>query len=115
MGAGAYHAAWPARRASAMMAAVANRWTGLALMLIGGLLTAGATGFPIAAAGRLLSGIGAVLMNILLAKLVADWFVGKEVSTAMAVMLTSWPVGLGVGAATLGGLAATTSWRTAMV
>jgi MFS family permease len=87
---------------------------GLALMLIGGLVTAGATGFATAAAGRLLSGVGAVLMNILLATLVADWFVGKEVSTAMAVMLTSWPVGLGLGAATLGALAAATSWRTAM-
>jgi MFS family permease len=88
---------------------------GLALMVVGGVLTAGATGFATAAAGRLVSGIGAVLMNILLAKLVADWFVGKEVSTAMALMLTSWPVGLGLGAATFGALAGATSWRTAML
>src|SRR5437667_5251816 len=35
-------------------------------------------------------------------------------STAMAVMLTSWPVGLGVAAAALGGLATRPSWRMAM-
>jgi MFS family permease len=88
---------------------------GLALMVAGGALTSAAGGFGTAAAGRLLSGIGAVLMNILLPKLVADWFVGREVSTAMAIMLTSWPVGLGIATATLGGLAAATSWRTAML
>jgi MFS family permease len=88
---------------------------GLALMVAGGLLTAGAGGFATAVAGRLVSGIGAVVMNILLAKLVADWFTGREVSTAMAIMLTSWPVGLGLAAATLGGVAAATSWRTAIV
>jgi MFS family permease len=87
---------------------------GLALMVAGGALTAAAGGFVSAAAGRLLSGVGAVTMNILLAKIVADWFVGKELSTAMAVMLTSWPVGLGLAAATLGAVAAGSSWRTAV-
>ena len=88
---------------------------GLALMVAGSMLTAVAGGFAAAAGGRLLSGIGAVLMNILLPKLVADWFEGRELSTAMAVVLTSWPVGLGVATATLGALAAATSWRTAML
>jgi MFS family permease len=88
---------------------------GLALMVAGGMLTATAGGFVAAGAGRLLSGVGAVAMNILLTKLVADWFTGKELSTAMALMLTSWPVGLGLATATLGGLAAATSWRTAIV
>jgi MFS family permease len=88
---------------------------GLALMVAGSALTAAAGGFATAAVGRLLSGIGAVLMNILLPKLVADWFAGRELNTAMAIVLTSWPVGLGVATATLGGLAAATSWRTAML
>ncbi|HXD96648.1 MAG TPA: MFS transporter [Candidatus Acidoferrum sp.] len=88
---------------------------GLALMVAGGALTAGAGGFGTAVAGRLLSGVGAVVMNILLAKMVSDWFAGKELSTAMAIMLTSWPVGLGLAAATLGGVAAGTSWRTAVM
>jgi MFS family permease len=88
---------------------------GLALMIAGGALTAGAGGFGTAVTGRLLSGIGAVVMNILLAKIVSDWFTGKELSTAMAIMLTSWPVGLGLAATTLGGVAAGTSWRTAVM
>src|SRR5262249_8788643 len=83
----------------------------LALMVAGGLVTAFAEGFASAAGGRLLSGIGAVLMNILLAKMVADWFAGREMSTAMGIMLTSWPVGLGIAAATLGALATNASWR----
>jgi MFS family permease len=87
----------------------------LALMVAGGLVTAGAHGFIAAAAGRLLSGVGAVLMNILLAKMIADWFAGREMATAMGIMLTSWPVGLGIATATLGTLATHASWRAAVV
>jgi MFS family permease len=88
---------------------------GLALMIAGGAVTASAGGFGTAMTGRLLSGVGAVVMNILLAKIVSDWFTGKELSTAMAIMLTSWPVGLGLAATTLGGVGAGTSWRTAVM
>ena len=87
----------------------------LALMVVGGLVTAASHGFALAVSGRLLSGVGAVLMNILLAKMVADWFAEGELTTAMAVMLSSWPVGLGLAAATLGGLATRSSWRMAIV
>jgi MFS family permease len=87
----------------------------LAVMLVGGLVTAWSAGFGGAAAGRLLAGGGGVLMNILLVKITADWFDGREMATAMAVMLTAWPVGLGLATATLGGLALATSWRTALV
>jgi MFS family permease len=88
---------------------------GLALMVVGGATTAWAGSFTVAVVGRVVSGIGAVLMNILLPKFVADWFVGRELSTAMALLLTSWPVGLGIATAALGGVAAATSWRTAML
>jgi MFS family permease len=87
----------------------------LALMVVGGLVTAWSAGFATAAVGRLLSGGGAVLMNILLIKLTADWFAEREVATAMAVMLTAWPVGLGLAVATLGSVATVASWRTAVV
>src|SRR2546427_2416539 len=53
-------------------------------------------------------------MNILLAKMVADWFAEGELTTAMAIMLSSWPVGLGLAAATLGGVATSSSWRMAV-
>src|SRR5438552_4014149 len=68
----------------------------LALMVVGGLLTAWSDSFAVAAAGRVVSGGGSVLMNILLIKITADWFAGREMATAMAVILTAWPVGLGL-------------------
>src|SRR3989475_11295817 len=88
---------------------------GLATMVVGGLVTAWSDGFAGAAAGRLLSGGGGVLMNILLIKMTADWFAGREMATAMAAVLTAWPVGLGLAAATFGALATATSWRIALV
>jgi predicted MFS family arabinose efflux permease len=87
---------------------------GLALMTLGGLATASSHGFSLAAAGRVVSGTGGVLLNVMLTKMVADWFAGRELATAMSVMLTSWPMGIGVALATLGSLAAATSWRVAV-
>jgi len=88
---------------------------GLALMVVGGVMTAAAGSFATAIAGRVVSGVGAVVMNILLAKIVSDWFAGKELSTALGIMLTSWPVGLGLATATLSGVAAGHGWRTAVM
>jgi MFS family permease len=87
----------------------------LAIMAVGGLLTAWSDSFAMAAAGRVLSGAGGVLMNMALIKLTADWFAERELATAMAVMLTAWPFGLGAAVASLGALATATSWRTAIV
>jgi predicted MFS family arabinose efflux permease len=42
----------------------------------------------------LVAGGGAVLMNVLLTKMMADWFAGKEIATAMAIFVNSWPVGI---------------------
>lgn len=87
----------------------------LAVMALGGLLTAWSETFLTAAAGRLLSGGAAVLMNMAIIKLTADWFAEREIATAMAVMLTAWPVGIGAAVTTLGAVATATSWRTAIV
>ena len=47
---------------------------GLALMALGGVAASLAEGFLGLAAGRLLAGIGAVLLNVMMAKMVTDWF-----------------------------------------
>lgn len=86
----------------------------LGIMVVGGLLTAWSGSFAMAAVGRVLSGAGGVLMNMALLKLTADWFAERELATAMAVMLTAWPFGLGAAVATLGALATATSWRTSI-
>src|SRR6185437_6572051 len=44
--------------------------------------------------GRLVAGIGGVLLNVLMSKMVTDWFAGREIATAMAVFVNSWPVGI---------------------
>jgi MFS family permease len=87
---------------------------GLALMALGALITAWSSTFAPACVGRALSGAGFVLANTVLAKMVADWFTGRELTTAMAVMLTAWPVGIGLALVSLGGFASAFSWRTAL-
>lgn len=67
---------------------------GLALMIAGGLIMAFATNWSWQLAGRLLAGIGGVLLNVLMSKMVTDWFSGKEIATAMAIFVNSWPVGI---------------------
>src|SRR6267142_719328 len=111
---------------------MANRWAALAIVFVtrtsmGFQFQAVAAVAPLMVADLQLTWVqlgsliglymlpGAVLTNILLAKMVADWFAGREMSTAMGVMLTSWPVGLGLAAATLGALALHASWRAAIV
>jgi MFS family permease len=87
---------------------------GLALMIAGGLVTGWSGGFAVACAGRVVSGIGGILLNLLLAKMVADWFRDKEIATAMSVMLSAWPFGLALALLTLSGVAASASWRTSV-
>jgi predicted MFS family arabinose efflux permease len=70
---------------------------GLVLMVLGGMLSSLASDFTIVAAGRVVGGTGAVLLNVMLTKLVADWFTATRTATAMAVLVTSWPVGIALG------------------
>jgi MFS family permease len=66
----------------------------LLLMLIGGVAMALSPSWNVQIAGRLVAGGGAVLLNVLLTKMVADWFAGKEIATAMAIFVNSWPMGI---------------------
>ena len=50
---------------------------GLALMVVGGILVGISQSYVIAFAGRLLSGIGAVLFNVVLTKMVAELLAGR--------------------------------------
>jgi MFS family permease len=69
---------------------------GLALMLVGGAMMAASGLWSMQLAGRLVSGVGGVILNVLLTKMVTDWFAGREISFAMAVFVNSWPVGIAV-------------------
>src|SRR5262245_50089663 len=67
---------------------------GLALMVLGGAIMAFVPGWAGQIVGRLVAGVGGVLLNVLMAKMVTDWFAGREIATAMAVFVNSWPVGI---------------------
>lgn len=66
----------------------------LLLMLIGGLGMALSHSWSVQIAGRLVSGAGGVMLNVQMTKIVADWFAGKEIATAMAIFVNSWPAGI---------------------
>ena len=87
---------------------------GLAMMAAGGLVMGAGQSFATLACGRLLSGTGAVLMNVLLTKMVADWFAGREIATAMAILVTSWPFGIALGLLGFVPLAAWLGWPAVM-
>ena len=65
-----------------------------------------ASAWPWQLVGRLLAGVGGVLLNVLMSKMVTDWFAGKEIATAMAIFVNSWPVGLALALVALPPLAA---------
>ncbi len=67
---------------------------GLVLMIVGGVLMATSDVWSGQVAGRVMAGIGSVFLNVLMTKMVADWFAGREISFAMAVYVNSFPVGI---------------------
>jgi predicted MFS family arabinose efflux permease len=84
---------------------------GLALMGIGGAWLAVASSFAAANAARFTSGIGAVILNVLMTKMVTDLFAGRERLLAMSVLINSWPIGIGISLAVIGPLAELAGWR----
>jgi len=87
---------------------------GLALMALGGVLTS-VESLQLAFAGRLISGIGGVIMNVMMTKMVADWFAGHEIVVAMSIFIASWPLGIALGLVTFPPIAALSSWHAVMI
>ena len=69
---------------------------GMAMMTGGGAVLALSDEYEIMLAGRLVSGVGAVLLNVLVTKMVTDWFAGRRIVTAMGVLISSWPLGIAI-------------------
>ncbi|WP_342740369.1 MFS transporter [Bradyrhizobium sp. B117] len=68
----------------------------LLLMTAGSLVMASTDIWGWQMTGRLASGAGGVLLTVQLTKMAADWFAGKEIATAMAIFVNSWPAGIGI-------------------
>jgi MFS family permease len=68
----------------------------LLLMLAGSVVMAWAHDWSIQIAGRLIAGAGGVILSVQMTKMVTDWFAGREIATAMAIFVNSWPAGVAV-------------------
>jgi MFS family permease len=68
----------------------------LLLMLAGSVVMAFAPSWSIQIAGRLVAGAGGVILSVQMTKMLTDWFAGREIATAMAIFVNSWPAGIAV-------------------
>lgn len=78
---------------------------GLGMMIAGGSLLMVSSAYVVMLAGRVISGTGAVLINVLVTKMVTDWFVGRRIVLAMGCLISSWPLGIAAALMVLGPLA----------
>lgn len=86
---------------------------GLAALVAGGLVLGVSETFAGVLVGRLLGGVGAVFITVTAAKMLTDWFDGKEIATAMGVLGVTWPVGIALGMSTLPFVTAWFDWQIA--
>jgi MFS family permease len=70
---------------------------GLLAMAVGGVISALSSGGWGVGTGRVLAGIGCLFAMIYFTKMIADWFEGREIATAMSILVMSWPFGIAMG------------------
>lgn len=89
---------------------------GLLLMAAGGFAGALVSSFEAQLVWRLIAGCGAVCLNVLVTKMVADWFeANNQLPTAMGVLVASWPAGIALCALALPLIEAATGLFTALL
>ncbi|MEO1491134.1 MAG: MFS transporter [Pseudomonadota bacterium] len=86
---------------------------GLALLAVGGVLVSIADGYGLIATGRAICGAGFLLSTLYMVKMVADWFSGHEIATAMSILVMTWPLGIAAAQILHEYLAATVHWTAA--
>lgn len=67
--------------------------TSLVLMIVGTLIVGTSNTFLQAYVGRIISGIGGLILAIVLPQLLSKWFLGKELGVGMGVFNTAMPLG----------------------
>lgn len=88
---------------------------GLALMIVGGVLTSLAQTQWELMLGRLVGGGGAALLIVLMTKMVIDWFGGKDLYIAMGIFTVGLPVGIASGQLVQGAIAEASNWKVPVV
>jgi MFS family permease len=84
---------------------------GLLLLILGALVSARADEVALLVAGRLLMGLGTLLVILLLTKMVQDRFIGRDLFPAMAVYVLGWPLGIAAAQAALPGFVPDHGWQ----
>jgi len=88
---------------------------GGALTVVGGLLCAVGDSYAVLAAGRILAGLGGIVMNIMAVKMLTDWFAGREVGFALGALFGSFPLGIALALAIQAPLAEAAGWPAVML
>jgi len=84
---------------------------GLAALALGGAGSALATESWAIGLGRIFAGVGFLFTSLYFTKMVADWFEGREIATAMSILVMSWPFGIAMGQIGHAWLAHTYGWQ----
>ncbi|MEM6311215.1 MAG: MFS transporter [Pseudomonadota bacterium] len=70
---------------------------GLCALALGGAVSSFATESWGIGMGRVFAGAGFLFTTLYFTKMVADWFEGREIATAMSILVMSWPFGIAMG------------------
>lgn len=84
---------------------------GLVCLAAGGLISSLAWSSAGVGSGRLIAGAGFLFTTLYFTKMTADWFDGKEIATAMSILVMSWPFGIAMGQVGHAWLSDVFSWR----
>ncbi|WP_294608334.1 CynX/NimT family MFS transporter [uncultured Roseovarius sp.] len=84
---------------------------GLCALALGGAQSAMASDPAGIGFGRVVSGAGFLFATLYFTKMVADWFEGHEIATAMSILVMSWPFGIAMGQVGHTWLAEVHGWR----
>jgi MFS family permease len=88
---------------------------GLALMVVGPLISVVSIGPAGIGIGRAVAGIGAVAMIVLQNKIIADWFTGHRLMWALSTSSAAYPVGVGLAQLMLPPLTQSHGWQAALL
>ncbi|MEO1023947.1 MAG: MFS transporter [Pseudomonadota bacterium] len=83
----------------------------LGALAFGGAVSSLATESWAIGLGRLFAGAGFLFTTLYFTKMVADWFEGREIATAMSILVMSWPFGIAMGQVGHAWLAQVYSWQ----
>jgi len=85
--------------------------SGLGALAVGGLVSSLAVDSWTIGVGRLIAGAGFLSTMVYFTKMVADWFEGREIATAMSILVMSWPFGIAMGQVGHAWLEQTYGWQ----